>query len=419
MAERRNIGQILMSLGRITATETENALRYQRDHGGYFGEALVALGIVSQDELEWGLASQFDLPYVFPDADSVDPEAVALVSPEWALAHLTLPIMKTADTLTVVVDSPLKADAVDELAARTDRTIQLALAGPGKIRELIRQVYARASARDEGERAAPVSLNEAIGLALNAAAPRFGISTRKTRSWFWYDDAGTVRRRPIEGIWAPDLDKALDPAASKEIKGRDRKQWNARLARLGMVTPVEVRYLADETGSEYLFRPIQEKGGVQERFPPPTPGILSEVRMLSRSGSARFIVTAEPGSLGHEILPHLPPLLLDPSWRSVYVNAVDQKAAAEAFSIQMPKDPKKWVSELETLRAFHFDVVTVDLTGNADSWASSALDVASVAFLLWPDNQDRRLAWEAGIRWELHIEQEGSLLDWSLEPLHF
>jgi hypothetical protein len=419
MAERRNIGEILMSLGRITAGETENALRYQRDHGGYFGEALVALGIVSQDELEWGLASQFDLPYVFPDADSVDPEAVALVSPEWALAHLTLPIMKTADTLTVIVDSPLKTDAVDELAARTDRRIQLALAGPGKIRELIRQVYARASARDHGERAEPVTLGDAIGLALNAAAPRFGVSTRKTRSWFWYDDAGTVRRHPLEGPWAAELDKAIEPSASKEIRGKDRKQWNARLARLGLVTPVEVRYLADETGSEYLFRPIQEKGGLQERFPPPSPGILSEVRLLSRSGSARFIVTAEPEALGHDILPHLPSLLLDPSWRSVYVNAVDQKAAAEAFSLQMPKDPKKWVSELETLRAFHFDVVTVDLSGNADSWAASALDVASVAFLLWPSGADRRLAWEAGIRWELHIKKDGSLLDWSLEPLHF
>jgi hypothetical protein len=419
MPERRNIGQILMSLGRITAAETENALRYQRDHGGYFGEALLALGIVSQDELEWGLASQFDLPYVFPDADSVDPEAVALVSPEWALANLTLPIMRTADTLTVIVDSPLKTDAVDELAARTDRRIQLALAGPATIRELIRQVYARASARDESERAEPVTLNDAVGLALNVAAPRFGISTRKSRTWFWYDDAGTVRRRPIDGVWMPDLDELLDPPASKETKGKGRKQWNARLARFGQVTPVEIRFLADETGSEFLFRPTQEKGALQERFPPPSPGILSEVRLLSRSGSARFIVTANPEPLGHDILPHLPTLLLDPSWRSVYVNAAEQKAAGEAFSLRMPKDPKQWAGELETLRAFHFDVVTVDLTGNADSWAASALDVASVAFLLWPAAVDRRLAWEAGIRWELHIRQDGQLLDWSLEPLHF
>jgi hypothetical protein len=419
VAERRNIGQILMSFGRISEAEADRALDYQRDHGGYFGEALLALGIVSQDELEWGLASQFDLPYVFPDPDSVDPDAVSLVSPEWALAHLTLPIMKTADTLTVVVDSPIRTGAVDELAARTDRKIELALASSDKIRELIRQVFARASAREGGERPEPVQLSEALGLALNAVAVRFGISTRRTRSWFWYDDAGTVRRRPLDGPWQADLDRVLEPTASSQLRGKERVTFGARMTRNTLVTPVEVRYLADETGHEYLFRPVQEKGQLQERFSAPPPGVLSEIRLLCRSGSARFIVTATPEALGHEMLPHLPALLLDPSWRNIYINASDQKAATEAFSLQMPREPHRWASELETLRAFHFDVVTVDLTGNAEHWASTALDVASVAFLLWPAQADRRPAWEAGIRWELHLQQEGGRLDWSLEPLHF
>ena len=94
MAERRTIGQILMSFGRISEQDVAQALEYQKERGGYFGEALLACGLVSEEELEWGLASQFDLPYVFPGPDAVDPEAAALVSPEWALSHLTLPIMK-------------------------------------------------------------------------------------------------------------------------------------------------------------------------------------------------------------------------------------------------------------------------------------------------------------------------------------
>ena len=419
MPERRTIGQILMSFGRISEVEAGRALEYQRDHGGYFGEALQALGLVSQDELEWGLASQYDLPYVFPEADSIDPEAVSLVSPEWALAHLTLPIMKTEDSITVVVDSPIKTDAVDELAARTDRKIHLALASSDRIRELIRQVFARASAREETERPVAVGLQDAFALALDVASPRFGISTRKVRSWFWYDDGGTVRRRPLEGTWQPELERLLEPSLSSQIESRDRARFSGKMSRNGIVTPVEVRYLSDKTGHEYLFRPVIQRSLLQERFSAPPPGILSEVRLLSRSGSARFIVTATPDALGHEVLPHLPALMLDPSWRSIYINAEDQRAATEAFSLQMPKNPDKWASELETLRAFHFDVVTVDLTGNAESWASTALDVASVAFLLWPSQMDRRPAWEAGIRWELHLEKEGGRLDWSLDPLHF
>ena len=151
----------------------------------------------------------------------------------------------------------------------------------------------------------------------------------------------------------------------------------------------------------------------------PSPGILSEIRLLARSGSARFVVTSDPPELGHEILPHLPHLLLDPSWRSIYINAQDQAATEEAFSLKMPTDPEQWATELETLRAFHFDVVTVDLTGNQADWAGSALDVASVAFLLWPAGQDRGPAYDAGIRWEMHIvKEEGDHLEWTLEPLH-
>lgn len=62
MAERRTIGQILMGLGRITEDDCAKALEYQRDNGGYFGEALVGCGFLTAEELEWGLASQFDLP---------------------------------------------------------------------------------------------------------------------------------------------------------------------------------------------------------------------------------------------------------------------------------------------------------------------------------------------------------------------
>ncbi len=419
MAERRTIGQILVSLGRITEEDCAKALEYQRDHGGYFGEALVACGFVTPEELEWGLASQFDLPYVFPEAESIDPEAAALVTPEWALAHLTLPIMKVDNALTVVVESPMKTSAVDELAARTDMEIQLALAPAAKIRELIREVFARGSAAEEAQRPTPIGLHDAVGLAIEAGSGRFGISTRGHRSWFWWDDGGTIRRRPLEPLWEQEMSQLFTPPPMEQVEGKIRADWEGELTRAGIVTPVEVKYLSDESGHEFLFRPTRERSVLTDRFPPPSPGVMSEIRLLARSGSARFVVTAEPEAFGHEILPHLPALLLDPSWRSIYINAEEQAAADEAFSLKMPKDPKKWASELETLRAFHFDVVTVDLTGNQEDWASSALDVASVAFLLWPNHADRRPAYDAGIRWELHIKkEEGGHLDWALEPLH-
>jgi len=420
MSERRNLGEILLGFGRISEEEIEGALAYQRENGGYFGEALLALGFVTPDELEWGLASQFDLPHVFPDVDSIDPEAASLVPPEWALAHLALPIFMTEDTLKVVVDSPLKSDAVEELRTRTDRTIELALASPERIRELIRRFYARPPRGVFEEGRTPAKLTEVLARALDAGSARFGISTRGARAWGWWDEGGSTRRRPLEALWESELDRLLSPPPSTEV-GRDdrRKHWTAELAREGILHAVEVRYLGDESGRELLFRPGRERTVLGERFDPPPREILSEVRLLARSGSAGFLVTATPPALGHEIVPHLPLLLFDPSWRSIHVTDRPRPASQGIFSVELPADaPEAWRDEIEALRPFHFDVTTLDLSGPPERWIDPALEVASVAFLRWRVDDDPRVAREAGIRWELTIAREEGegRLGWRLAP---
>jgi hypothetical protein len=132
------------------------------------------------------------------------------------------------------------------------------------------------------------------------------------------------------------------------------------------------------------------------------------------------VVTTHPQELGHDLLPRLPELLLDPSWRAIYVHTrVLRPAAAETFSYRLPEDPQKWKAEIDSLRVFQFDVATLDLAGGQRGWMTSALDLASVTFLLWTDDaEDPAAAREAGIRWHLHVARRGDAdLDWSLEPL--
>jgi type IV pilus assembly protein PilB len=415
MTDRANLGNILMGLGRISEEDISRALDHQREHGGYFGEALLALGLVSKNELEWGLASQFDLPYIFPDADAIDPEAAALVTPEWALAHLTMPILRTGDVLTVVVDSPIRTDAVEELAARTDRRIELALASGERIRELIQQVYSRVHADTEPPRPTPMSLDEAMALALEAASERFGISVRGHQAWFWYRESGTVRRRRLDGHWESELDRAVSPPPSAQVASQERKHFRAQLSREGIVTPAEVDYLSGPGGREFLFEPVEERSGLHDRFPPPAAGVLTEIRLLARSGSARFAVVADP-EFGAELLPYLPTLLLDPAWRAVHVAGV--RRPADVFQVVLPDDGRARRGELEALRAFGFDAVTASLAELGPDTADAVADVASVVFLLWPGDADRRLAHEAGVRWELRVDRaQGGALDWGLEPL--
>ena len=414
--EKRTLGQILLDMGRIDEEQVQKALAHQREHGGFFGEALVACGFVNREELEFGLASQFDLPYVFPDAAAVDLEAASIVTPEWALAHLTMPIMATESSLTVVVESPLATEPVDMLRGRTDLEIELALASGPAIRELIREVYARAAAVDEEQRA-PADLADALDEIIGCGSLRFGLSIRRSRSVVWWDDHGTIRRQPLGGDWLGTLDRFMTPSPVVAVGDRTRAAWDAKIDRGGVVTDLAIRYLSDESGSEYLCTVRPDDSERAERFAPPPEGVLSEVRMLARSGRARFIVTSDPEEVGAAILPHLPEILLDPTWRSVYLNAQHGPAADEAFSVMLPEDSEAWGVELEALRAFHFDVVTVDLTGGHRNWTEQTLNIGSVAFLLWPGDESTTEAREAGIRWRLHLTGAEEELEWVLEPL--
>jgi hypothetical protein len=211
----------------------------------------------------------------------------------------------------------------------------------------------------------------------------------------------------------------VSPGPSETVAGERKGKWTAQMNREGMVSPVEVRYMGDETGREYLFRPVLEQAILQERFSPPPQGILSEVRLLARSGSARFVVRTDPAEFGYEVLPHLPLLLLDPSWRSIYVNDKEGKAAGEAFSLELEGDPEGWREELEALRAFHFDVVTVDLGGSPRDWLGGCLDIAACAFIRWPREDSLRVAYDGGVRWELGIRKaDRGHLEWTLDPIH-
>jgi hypothetical protein len=219
----------------------------------------------------------------------------------------------------------------------------------------------------------------------------------------------------LAGRWRADLEEQVQPSPSEHVSGVDRAEWRGQLSGAGGVTPVDIRYLAAPGGAEYLFRPADEQSTLFDRFSPPTSGIVSEVRLLAGSGAARFIVTSEPVELLDEMLPYLPALLFDASWRSVHLSEAGVPDD-DVFSIPVG-DGDSRSDTLTQLRAFHFDVATADLSGPATEWARAALDVANVTFVRWRD-ADFSSASDVGPRWRLHLESTArGQVDWSLNPL--
>ena len=77
----RSIGDIIRDARNLTADEVEQVLSYQKEKGVRFGEAAIALGLASEEEVLSALAQQFHYPLAAADKRNDNPELVALNQP--------------------------------------------------------------------------------------------------------------------------------------------------------------------------------------------------------------------------------------------------------------------------------------------------------------------------------------------------
>ncbi len=422
MTERRTIGQILLDVGRLTEDDVERALEHQRRHGGYFGEALLALDLVTENEVDWSLAAQFDLPYVFPDAEAVDLEAAALVTADWALANLALPILRSERVLTVVADSPTNPEIVEALRDRTGLEVELALASGEKVRQLIREVYQRLGEEDPPVVERPVPVGEWLDECFDGRAPRFGVSVRGHRAIGWYEVDGERRSHQLNREWSQALDELLAPPPSERVSGSTGR-WSATLDPAGHAVPVEVRYLARQSADggaasvEYLLRPAPRSSRPIERHTAPPAEVTSEVRLLADSGPVCFGVSVVPEELLDELLPHLPALLLESSRRAVHLYPTAGNSS-DVFAIPVPDDPEGRRDTFRDLEAFRFDAATINLPLSDQDGLPSAHAVAPTIFVPCRSDEELERLARAGCRWSLQVRRDaGGRTDWSLLPV--
>ena len=77
----RSIGAILIDAGRLSAEDAEKILRLQKERGMRFGDAALQLKLLTEDDIRYALARQFDYPYLPAGDQSLSPELVAAYRP--------------------------------------------------------------------------------------------------------------------------------------------------------------------------------------------------------------------------------------------------------------------------------------------------------------------------------------------------
>ena len=141
MTHHRALGRLLVE-GRVISEETlAEALIHATERRQRLGEALVAMGAATSDEILRALAAQHGLPFRSREELPLMPPIVKLLSPKYLRQYVACPIAVNGATVTVATAEPANPMLGDDLRKTLGSAVQLCVAPAEAILETIERAY--------------------------------------------------------------------------------------------------------------------------------------------------------------------------------------------------------------------------------------------------------------------------------------
>ncbi|MCI4625424.1 MAG: Flp pilus assembly complex ATPase component TadA [Candidatus Magnetoovum sp. WYHC-5] len=137
------LGEILSDKFDLTSSDIENALEVQLEVGGYLGQILINMGLVSEQQLMEVLSMQLGIPLYDKQQQEVHDGLLiknleSLIDVEYILKRNFFPLKKQGDVLLFITNDPLNNTVLDYLTKTLNNAYSLLLATEQTINELSR-----------------------------------------------------------------------------------------------------------------------------------------------------------------------------------------------------------------------------------------------------------------------------------------
>jgi len=136
---RVNIGELLLQYGIIDNETLSEGLRLQRETGRRLGETLVKLGSVKQNDIDWILSKQIDIPFVIVDEAPVDPDLIGRFPLDFLRENRILPLFETDDEFMIVTDDPFNQAAIDKIGGICGKPVNVSSGSGEEIARKLRK----------------------------------------------------------------------------------------------------------------------------------------------------------------------------------------------------------------------------------------------------------------------------------------
>ncbi|HSL20029.1 MAG TPA: type IV-A pilus assembly ATPase PilB [Vicinamibacterales bacterium] len=162
------IGELLLKEKRITPAQLQEALNYQKQHGGKLGFNLVKLGYVKDEEITALLSKQYGVPSINLNQFDIDPGVIKLVPADTAQKYQIIPLSRAGATLTIAMTDPTNVFAMDDIKFMTGYNVEPVVASETAVLDAISKYYSAAAAAAAAASAAPQQTGVSLEFATKA-----------------------------------------------------------------------------------------------------------------------------------------------------------------------------------------------------------------------------------------------------------
>ena len=135
------IGEMLVKEQIISPRQLQEAVGYQRQHGGTLGISLVSLGYVTDDAIMALLSRHYGVPSIDLSQLEIRADVARLISPKTARKHQVIPLRRMGTTLTIAMTDPTNVPALDDIKFMTGLTLESVVATETAVTKALDRYY--------------------------------------------------------------------------------------------------------------------------------------------------------------------------------------------------------------------------------------------------------------------------------------
>lgn len=135
------LGELLITMSRITREQLVEALEIQKEEGGKLGQILVKMGLLSEEEILKALSVKLGIPLVDLTTTEIDESVIKMVPLVMVRRFNIIPISRKGNCLSLAIADPTRISDTKAIKLLTGCEIQPFLTSESQIEEAIGRHY--------------------------------------------------------------------------------------------------------------------------------------------------------------------------------------------------------------------------------------------------------------------------------------